>query len=111
VIDLHAAFQMANLRYKAVSTVPAALFSDAVGILAVYAPPSQIGSGLSLAVGRSVGDGATETVLATNVGLAPSGAATSLTLGRTTFEVNRDASGEVTNVLAILRGPTPADAK
>jgi hypothetical protein len=110
-IDLHAAFQMASLRYKSVSNVPAALFSDAVGILAVYAPPSQIGSGLSLAVGRSTADATTETVLATNVGLAPNGAATSLTLGRTTFEIIRDPSGEVTNVLAILRGPPPPDAK
>ncbi len=110
-VDLHAAFQIANLRYKAVSALPAALFSDAVGILAVYAPPSQVGSGLSLAVGKSTPDATTETVLATNVGLAPNGAATSLTLGRTTFEILRDPSGEVTNVLALLRGPPPANAK
>jgi hypothetical protein len=103
--DVHAAFQIASLRYHAVSAVPAALFSDAIGILAVYAPPSQIGAGLSLAVGKSKNDGTTETELATNVGLAPSGVGTSFVLGRFTFEVVRDPSGEVSNVLAILRGP------
>ena len=99
-IDARASFDVAVARVQSSQKEPAALFSDAVGILAVYAPPAQAGTGLSLAMGHAKGDGTTETVIATNVRLAPTGAAIALVLSGAMLDVGRDPSGEVTVVAA-----------
>lgn len=105
-VDAHAAFDMARARHNAGANEPAALFSDAIGILAVYAPPAQAGSGLSLAVGKSKGDGSTETVMVSDVHLAPNGVATALMMGGETLVVAREPNGDVTGIFA--NGKTPA---
>jgi hypothetical protein len=110
VVDAHAAFDIARVRHGMSRNEPAALFSDAIGILAVYAPPAQVGSGLSLALGKSNGDGTTETVIATDVHLAPSGVATALVLNGETLVVAREANGDVSGIFA-NKPPKRADAK
>ncbi|MEO7109478.1 MAG: hypothetical protein ABI183_03480 [Polyangiaceae bacterium] len=106
-VDARAAFDVARARHSTGHNEPAALFSDAVGILAVYAPPAQVGSGLSLAVGKSKGDGTTETVMANDVHLAPSGIATALMMGGETLVVAREANGDVTGIF-VTGGKTSA---
>lgn len=100
VIDARAAFDIARVRHGMSRNEPAALFSDAIGILAVYAPPAQVGSGLSLALGKSKGDGSTETVIATDVRLAPSGVATALVMNGETLVIAREANGDVSGIFA-----------
>ena len=100
-LDAHGAFDIARNRFRANHPEPAALFSDAVGVLAVNAASPPSGSGLALAVGKPKSDGTSETVVAQNVQLAPTGAAVSLSLGPWILNVPRDAGGAVTSVSAI----------
>lgn len=107
VLDARGAFDIARNRFRANHAEPAALFSDALGVLAVKAASPASGSGLALAVGKTKSDGTSETVVAQNVQLAPSGAAVSLVLGPWTLNVPRDAGGAVTSVSAISKQASP----
>ncbi|MGH7283391.1 MAG: hypothetical protein ACRELY_17830, partial [Polyangiaceae bacterium] len=106
-LDAHGAFDIARNRFRANHGEPAALFSDAVGVLAVNAASPSSGSGLALALGKPKSDGTSETVVAQNVQLAPTGAAVSLMLGPWILSVPRDAGGAVTSVSAVGRQSPP----
>ncbi len=72
----------------------AALVSDALGILAAFAPPSP--NGLTLPLGRAKPpSGDSELLPATSVRLLPNGAATSFTLGGHRWELRRSDAGPV----------------
>ncbi|HEX7666852.1 MAG TPA: hypothetical protein VF407_20125 [Polyangiaceae bacterium] len=109
VIDVRAAFDIARNRFRANRPEPAALFSDALGILAVGAQPASPTSGLALALGHAKADGTTEPVIAQNVTLAPNGGASSLAVGPWVLSVAREASGEVTAV-SVTPGKTMTTA-
>jgi hypothetical protein len=72
-----------------------ALLADAIGALAAFAPAASPADGLAVPVGRPK-DGHTETIRATHVSLAPTGAATSFQLDGHLWRVERDDTGAVT---------------
>lgn len=109
VVDVRAGFDIARNRLRANRPEPAALFSDALGILAVGAQPSS-SSGLVLALGHAKTDGTTEPVIAHDVQLAPSGGASSLVVGPWLLSVAREAGGDVTAVTATASKARPAPA-
>ncbi|MEO8797011.1 MAG: hypothetical protein ABI551_03930, partial [Polyangiaceae bacterium] len=111
VIDVRAAFDIARNRFRANRPEPAALFSDAIGILAVDAQPASSASGLALALGHAKTDGTTEPVIAHNVQLAPNGGAMSLVVGPWILSVAREGGGDVTAVTATAGKRPPAPVK
>jgi hypothetical protein len=78
----------------------AALLSDAMGILAAFAPPGSAAHGLVLPLARPKPDGDLEPLFATKVHLFPNGAVSGFTLGGHRMELTRDASGVVVMVRA-----------
>ena len=93
-LDAPRAIEVAMVRAVAGHSEAAALLSDAIGVMAVFAPPTP--GGLSIALGRTDDAGAMTPIDATNVRLAPAGFATSFTLAGHTWSFTRDDSGKVT---------------
>jgi len=73
----------------------AALLSDAMGILAAFAPPGPPPRGLVLPLAQPKPDGELEPLPATNVHLFPNGAVSGFTLAGHRMELTRDSSGVV----------------
>lgn len=115
VTDAPRTLDLAFARFLSQHPESAAILSDALGVLAAFAPgvvTPQIGvssaagaDGLAIALGRPRADtGATETTLATGVRLAPNGAVNSFALSGHRWELTRGDSGAVT---AIRRDGAP----
>ncbi|MEO6418677.1 MAG: hypothetical protein ABIP39_04685, partial [Polyangiaceae bacterium] len=109
VTDAPRTLDLAFARFLSQHPESAAILSDALGVLAAFAPgvvTPQIGvssaggaDGLAIALGRPRPDtGAAETTLATGVRLAPNGAVTSFALSGHRWELTRGDSGAVTAV-------------
>ena len=101
VTDAPRTVDLAFVRFLSGRPHSVALLSDALGVLAAFAPPGAApASGLTLALGKPKGqDGSTEHVFATAVRLLPSGGVTSFTLEGHVWTLSRaDALGPFTAV-------------
>ncbi len=89
--DAPRAMDLAFVRFLAGRPDSAAVMSDALGVLAAFAPPARTDAGLTLTLGRPKGtDGSTESVGLTNVRLLPSGAVTSFLFAGHAWTLTRD---------------------
>lgn len=115
VTDAPRTLDLAFARFLSLHPESAAILSDALGVLAAFAPgvvTPQVGvssaagaDGLAIALGKPRADtGATETTLLTGVRLAPNGPVTSFALSGHRWELTRGDSGAVT---AVRRDGTP----
>ncbi|MBK6694558.1 MAG: hypothetical protein IPG50_20460 [Myxococcales bacterium] len=98
LLDAPRTLDLAMSRFLSGRPETAALFSDALGVLATHASPREGSPGLAIALGRPSGDGTTETVWATEVELFPDGSARKFTLLGAKWELLRGESGVVTAV-------------
>ncbi len=86
---------VAVARFETGRPESAAVLTDAVGALSVFAPPAGAG-GLSIPVGPAMGGPAT--IRLTQIVMGPTGAAASFRLDGHTWMVDRDAAGAVTGM-------------
>jgi hypothetical protein len=93
-VDAPRAIDVAMVRLLVNRPESAAILSDALGALAAYAPSTSSVSGLAVPLGKPRGEGgATETIPATNVRLAPAAYVTSFVLAGHTWALARDDAG------------------
>ena len=99
VIDAPRTFDLAFVRFLGGKPESAALVADALGAMAAFAPGTSP-TGLTLALGRPKAEGGdTETIAATAVRLAPSGAVTAFVLDGHAWTIARpDATAPVSAV-------------
>jgi hypothetical protein len=117
ITDAPRTLDVAFVRFLAGKSTPAALFSDALGVLASHAGSSE-NTGLFILLGKPKADGATEPMSATRVRLLPTGAVSSFALGGhqwlirrddstgTVIDLQRDGAPIVLSMLPTARVPT-----
>jgi hypothetical protein len=96
VLDAPRALDLAMVRLIGGAPESSALLVDALGALAAYAPATSTPNGLAVPLGHMKPDGTSETVLATNVRVAPAGYVTGFTLQGHAWAFNRDDAGAMT---------------
>ena len=112
VLDAPRTLDLAFARFTFGHPESAAIVSDALGVLAAFAPgvatpqaglsSAGRGEGLAIALGKPR-DGGSETTLATAVRLLPNGAVTGFTLAGHRWELTRGDTGTVTSVRRDMR--------
>jgi hypothetical protein len=107
-VDAERTLDAAAARLLAGKRESVAWLSDAIGALAVFAPPAKGGDGLSVPLGRADAAGSSSTVRATRVSLDAAGAAAALQFNAHTWRIARDDRGTVTG---LLRDSAPVTAK
>jgi hypothetical protein len=100
ITDAPRTFDLAFGRWLRGQPDSAALLSDALGVLAAFAPPGTAAHGLVLPLARPKPDGDLEPVPATKVHLLPNGAVGGFTFAGHRMDLTRDSSGVVVMVRA-----------
>ncbi len=106
-VDAERTLDAAAARLLAGKRESVAWLSDAIGALAVFAPPAKGTDGLTVRLGRADASGS-GSVRATRVSLDASGAASALELDAHTWRIARDNKGMVTG---LSRDAAPVTAK
>jgi hypothetical protein len=106
-VDAERTLDAAAARLIAGKRESVAWLSDAIGALAVFAPPAKGADGLTVRLGRADASGSS-TVRATRVSLDAAGSASALQFDTHTWRIARDKKGTVTG---LSRDAAPVTAK
>ena len=106
-VDADRTLDAAAARLVAGKRESVAWLSDAIGALAVFAPPAKGSDGLTVRLGRASAAGSS-TVRATRVSLDAAGSASALQVDAHTWRIARDDRGTVTG---LSRDASPVTAK